>query len=212
MTQLMCAINPVQKAENGESKPPWFHKLITWPEGITAWLLLATLYAIFWQSWETRKAAENASQQLVFQKETLRPRLRISTFTRDTFKEAMAGEWVFVSMNISNSGGLPAYGVVAETWIEFIRGDRPYKFSSLAKYNRADSPLNVHPGHPSGFFIPLHRKLTEEERYVMGHALGTVCFRVRLTYRAFGEELHTDEAFMVGLDGMEHIGEYSSET
>ncbi len=46
----------------------------------------------------------------------------------------------------------------------------------------------------------------------MGHALGTICFRVRLTYRAFSDEVHTDEAFMVGLDGMEHIGEYSNET
>jgi hypothetical protein len=150
--------------------------------------------------------------QLAFQREALRPRLKISSFTRDTFKEAMAGDWVFVSMKISNSGGLPAYGVVADTWIEFIRGERPHKFSSLAKYNRSDSPLNVHVGSPSGFFIPLHRKLTDEERYAMGHALGTICFRVRLTYRAFSDEVHTDEAFMVSLDGMEHIGEYSSET
>jgi hypothetical protein len=46
----------------------------------------------------------------------------------------------------------------------------------------------------------------------MGHALRTICFRVRFSYRAFAKEVHTDEAFMVGLDGMEHIGEYSSET
>jgi hypothetical protein len=164
------------------------------------------------QTMETRKAAENAGKQLAFQKEVLRPRLKISEFTKDTFREAIAGEWVFVNMKISNSGGLPAYGVIADTWIEFVRGEPPYKFSPLAKYARANSILNIHSGNPSGFFIPLHRKLTEEEKYAMGHAMGTICFRVRLTYQAFGDEVHTDEAFSVGLDGMESIGEYSSET
>ena len=42
--------------------------------------------------------------------------------------------------------------------------------------------------------------------------MGAICFRVRLTYRAFGDEVHTDEAYMVHPDGMEAIGEYSSET
>ncbi|HEX3893172.1 MAG TPA: hypothetical protein VHW46_11425 [Terracidiphilus sp.] len=211
-TSLACTVDPEERASQSESNPPSWHKLIAWPEGITAWLIMLTLGAIVWQSWETRKAAENAGEQLAFQRETLRPRLKISTFTRDTFKEAMAGDWVFVSMKITNTGGLPAYGVVADTWIEFIRGERPHRFSSLAKYNKSDSPLNVHVGDPTGFFIPLHRKLTDEERCAMGHALGTICFRVRLTYRAFTDEVHTDEAFMASLDGMEHIGEYSSET
>jgi hypothetical protein len=39
-------------------KPEGWHKLITWPEGITAWLIMLTLGAIVWQAWETRKAAE----------------------------------------------------------------------------------------------------------------------------------------------------------
>lgn len=183
-----------------------------WPTGTTIWALVITFAVIAEQTMATRQAAQNAGKQLAFQKETLRPRLKISTFTRDTFKEAMAGEWVFVSMKIANTGGLPAYGVVAETWIEFIRGERPHRFSSLAKYNKSDSLLNVHVGDPTGFFIPLHRKLTDEERHAMGHALGEICFRVKLTYRAFSDEVHTDEAFMVGTDGMEHMGEYSSET
>lgn len=42
------------------SKPKGWHKLITWPEGITAWLIMLTLGAIIWQACETRKAAEAA--------------------------------------------------------------------------------------------------------------------------------------------------------
>jgi hypothetical protein len=161
---------------------------------------------------ETRNAAENAAGQLAFQKETLRPRLKITKFTKNAFTEAMAGEWVFVNMEISNSGGLPAYGVIADTWIEFIHGVPPYRFSPEAKFERAEHPLNIHAGVPSGFFIPLHRKLSEEERRYMGQALGAICFRVRLTYRAFADEVHTDDAWLVRPDGMEAIGEYSSET
>jgi hypothetical protein len=37
-----------------------WHKLVTWPEGITAWLVMLTFGAIVWQAWETRKAAEAA--------------------------------------------------------------------------------------------------------------------------------------------------------
>lgn len=46
----------------------------------------------------------------------------------------------------------------------------------------------------------------------MGKAEGTICFRVKLTYKALGAEVHTDEAWSVGLDGMQSIAEYSSET
>jgi len=185
---------------------------VAWPEGITVWAIIGTGFVIAWQSNETRKAAENAGKQLAFQQETLRPRLKVTEFTNDVFRQAMAGEWVIVNMKISNSGGLPAYGVVADTWIEFIHGVPPYKFSSQAKYAKTEHTLNVHSGVPSGFFIPLHRRLTEEERQNMGRAVGAICFRVKLTYRAFGEEVHTDDAFLVRPDGMEAIGEYGSET
>jgi hypothetical protein len=192
--------------------PPQWYAPFEQPDGMLVIIGIVTCFVIGWQSWETRKAAENAGKQLSFQKEVLRPRLKITKFTRNTFNEAMAGEWVFVNMEISNSGGLPAYGVIADTWIEFVHGVPPYRFTPMAKYTRTDYLLNVHVGAPSGFFIPLHRKLTEEEKKYMGGAMGAICFRVRLTYRAFADEVHTDDAYMVRPDGMEAIGEYSSET
>ncbi|HTB97138.1 MAG TPA: hypothetical protein VK716_09040 [Terracidiphilus sp.] len=54
---LACKIYPGQNTDQGKPKPPWWHKLLAWPEGITAWLLMLTLAAIIWQAWETRKAA-----------------------------------------------------------------------------------------------------------------------------------------------------------
>lgn len=183
-----------------------------WPAGTTIWALVITFAVIAEQTMETRKAAENAGQQLAFQKESLRPRIRVTDFINDTFKEASAGNWVFVKMKISNSGGLPAYGVITDTWIEFIHGAPPYRFSSQAKYNRANIKLNVHAGVPAGFCIPLHRRLTEQEKRDMREANGAICFRVRMTYRAFADEVHTDEAWMVRPEAMESIAEYSSET
>jgi hypothetical protein len=204
--------NSPNAAERGERWWNFAFLYLGWPSGVTIWALVITFAVIAEQTMETRKAAENAGKQLAFQQETLRPRLKITEFITNVFNEAMAGEWVTVNMKISNSGGLPAYGVNADTWIEFILGVPPYRFSSQAKYDRAEHTLNIHSGVPSGFFIPLHRKLTEEEKRIMGQAIGAICFRVRLTYRAFGEEVHTDDAYFVRPDGMEAIGEYSSET
>jgi hypothetical protein len=212
-SSLTCKIYPSQDTEKGHPSPQWWNVLIAWPEGVTAWLLLLTLAVITWQAWETRKAAENAGRALVFQQETLRPRVKINQFVNDILHQAVVEQdWVIVEMKISNSGGLPAYGVIADTWIEFVWGTPPYKFSSGAKYARADLRLNVHAGDPTGFELPLGRKLTDQERYAMGHGGGTVCFRVKLTYQALAREVHTDEAWSVGLGGMRSIAEYSSET
>lgn len=204
--------NAPDAAERGERWWNFAFLYLGWPNGITIWALAITFVVIAEQTVETRKAAENAGKQLGFQEEVLRPRLKIIEFINNVFHEAMAGDWVTVNMKISNSGGLPAYGVIADTWIEFIHGVPPYQFSSQAKYARAEHLLNIHSGSPSGFYIPLHRKLTDEEKRNMGAAMGAICFRVKLTYRAFGKEVHTDDAYLVRPDGMEAMGEYSDET
>ena len=55
---LVCSIEASQDAEAGKPHPQWWYKLLSWPEGVTAWAVLLTLYAIVWQSWETRRAAD----------------------------------------------------------------------------------------------------------------------------------------------------------
>ena len=57
---------------------PWGYVLVAWPEGITAWLLILTLGAIVWQSWETRKAAEAANRGIEISKTKGRAKLLLS--------------------------------------------------------------------------------------------------------------------------------------
>lgn len=64
---LSCAVSPQQETNRGQSGLQWWHKLLTWPNGITAWFLLLTLGAIIWQAWETRKAAQSAERQIGLQ-------------------------------------------------------------------------------------------------------------------------------------------------
>ncbi len=211
------APTPAQKASCPDEGPqretylPWWYVLGAWPEGIAAWGLLLTLGAIAWQSWETRKAAEASVRQFGIQRESLRPRLSISDFVNNVFNEAIAGGWVDIQMKIENSGGLPAYGVIVDTWMEFIHGAPPYEFSSDARYRKA-APINVHTGEPQGFSIPFHRKLTPSEIAEMRGAEGAICFRVKMNYLAFTEEVHTDQAYIVRPDFMDSIAEYTDAT
>jgi hypothetical protein len=69
---LACKIYPSENADQGRPKPQWWNVLIAWPEGITAWLLLLTLGAIFWQAWVTRKAAQSAEKQIALQTSAMR--------------------------------------------------------------------------------------------------------------------------------------------
>jgi hypothetical protein len=64
---LVCSIETSQNAQTGKPQLQWWDKLLSWPEGITAWLILLTLYAIGWQSWETRKSAQAARNSIRLQ-------------------------------------------------------------------------------------------------------------------------------------------------
>ena len=41
---------------------PWGYILVSWPEGITTWAIIFTVFVIAWQSYETRKAADAAAK------------------------------------------------------------------------------------------------------------------------------------------------------
>jgi hypothetical protein len=64
------AISPEEKhtcakeAQNRKDYTHWWDVLLAWPEGITTWAIIATGFAIAWQSNETRKSAEAARKQL----------------------------------------------------------------------------------------------------------------------------------------------------
>jgi len=60
---LVCTIEHSQEAQQSNNGVAWWHKLLTWPEGITGWLLMLTMVAVGWQAWETRKAADASQSQ-----------------------------------------------------------------------------------------------------------------------------------------------------
>ena len=59
--------NSGNECDDPKKYMPWWDVLIAWPDGIAAWGLLATLTAIIWQSWETRKSAQSAEKQIALQ-------------------------------------------------------------------------------------------------------------------------------------------------
>jgi hypothetical protein len=49
-----------KEAQSRKDYTPWWNVLVAWPEGITTWAIIATGFAIAWQSSETRKSAQAA--------------------------------------------------------------------------------------------------------------------------------------------------------
>jgi hypothetical protein len=77
MGSLVCTAEHSQKAKSGQYDPLWWHIFFTWPEGITALLLMLTLGAITWQAWETRKAAESSLKLFALQKAQMRQSVEV---------------------------------------------------------------------------------------------------------------------------------------
>lgn len=51
-----------EKGKSARDYLPWGYILVSWPEGITTWAIIATGLMISWQSWETRKAAKASEE------------------------------------------------------------------------------------------------------------------------------------------------------
>lgn len=51
---------PQNNAQKSSGNLPSWHRLFTWPDGMTTWAILLTLWAVAWQANETKKAAEAA--------------------------------------------------------------------------------------------------------------------------------------------------------
>src|SRR5271157_3100546 len=70
---VVCAIVFMTwKQQNPAASGPCWLMLLSWPEGITGWAIIATLIVIGWQSHETARSADIANRTLL---STMRPRL-----------------------------------------------------------------------------------------------------------------------------------------
>jgi hypothetical protein len=47
-----------KETQSRKDYTPWWYVLVTWPDGITTWAIIATGFMLAWQSSETRKAAK----------------------------------------------------------------------------------------------------------------------------------------------------------
>lgn len=206
--------NPQQGPAKSSDQPARWYAPAKRPEWWLVVLGFLTLGFIGWQAWETRKAAEAgnmaaraALKQAEIQQESLRPRLTIG-FDEGPYYEMVNGKPVVLHPAMINTGGVPAYGVIAETWIEWL--DRPFEFTQDSTYHRGE-PFTVHPGKPTHYKVPF-RALTGAEIDAFHNASSTICLRIRLKYKALGVEAHTEEAFSVEPKSMSILAKYSEAT
>lgn len=114
---IACKIRSSQEAIQGRPGSPMLHKLLRWPEGITAWLLMLTLGAIGWQSWELHEQNRH-----MMNKE--RARIDVSSPV-DPLELDDGPEWVEgmkvvhagTRIIIANVGGTNAFNVIAKAEI-----------------------------------------------------------------------------------------------
>jgi hypothetical protein len=112
----------IEETASARDYLPWGYELVSWPGGITTWAIILTGFTIFWQGWETRKAAEatvEAARASLLSAQALvnieRPWL-IAEVVRDE------RQLHFYQIEIKNYGRTPArflYGDAAHTYAQY---------------------------------------------------------------------------------------------
>jgi hypothetical protein len=174
-----CAVNPIQNTDQGEAKPPWWHKLIAWPEGITPWLLLGTLAAIVWQAWETREAVEATRDSVQAQEKAIklavnaqRPYLVISV------EHQLPNQFIFTA---KNEGQTPAR--INSIWNKPLIADRDGTLQIPSDEEMAETVMSTPPqllppkGACTVYFCDEHRM-----QLMRGDAFCAVYFHGRIRY------------------------------
>ncbi|MGA9973510.1 MAG: hypothetical protein WBP98_01825, partial [Candidatus Sulfotelmatobacter sp.] len=150
----------------------------------------------------TLKAVE---RQVQTQRESLRARLTIG-FGESVFEIIKQGRMPHVVAKFINTGGIPAYRVEPETWIEVA--SYPFTdFSPSAVYYKG-SVFSVYPSQPIMYDIPLTRRLTPEEIEGMANVKRSIYVRIRLTYETLGDSKYCDFAYAALPTGMEQLSKY----
>lgn len=83
-----------------KQKPQRWHKLVTWPEGITTWAVLFTLLAIVSQAFETRRSVDVANRGMEIGR--TKDRAKLSITVEPVF--SVIGETVTADFTIANVG------------------------------------------------------------------------------------------------------------
>jgi hypothetical protein len=142
-------------------------------------------------AYKTLKAIQS---QVEIQRESLRSRLMIGGHNRP-FEDMIQGNQIRVDVKFINTGGIPAYGVKPETWLEFL--DIPFPGFTSEALHQTGGEVTVHPHQSAPFAIPFNRALTPAEITRLDAVTATLYLRVRLLYKTIGEEKFTDYTFQI---------------
>jgi hypothetical protein len=210
---FVCTIRPGQKAEQGESGPEWWHVLLTWPDGITAWALILTLYVFTWQAVLMRKHAEHfrdlaektadtaqaanagvlaANKAYTLADDTAKRQLRAYISVKDARLVLHEDGQVEAAIEFYNCGQTPAY----QLQIAHAHG-----FSSYPLQKIPDPPVDLRKsnslvGAGNGFYALMkpaqHLDLDREALLAeFQHSNFVFCVRGLCTYRDIFKESHS---------------------
>ena len=154
-----------KEAQSRKDYAPWWYVLVTWPEGITTWAIIATGCVIAWQSNETRRAAKATQEQAKIANATLvaqfRPRIVVRQMRLDppsvTFYERRNdGKWKII-MQLANVGGTDATIMEGTGYFQEYWGNQPNK--DLAPWWILGKPIRILPGARSDieYSLPAER-------------------------------------------------------
>jgi hypothetical protein len=137
-------------AENAARHLPRWFRIFSWPEGITTWAILLTLFAIAEQTSQTRRSADISERVLV---STFRPRVEVRSVNLRVIDAAETSDKKCAfELTIVNVGGTDAVVDPFEVTLEWVSGELPgslilkkqiQKFS-LAAGERKMFPIEVH--------------------------------------------------------------------
>jgi hypothetical protein len=190
---LACAINPMQNTDQSKSSAPWWHKLLAWPEGITAWLLLFTLGAIFWQSSATAKSADAAFLQIQMMKDKERARVEIKALGL-TMQRVGEDFWhIMATIELRNVGLGRAYVRLGAGNLEVSGDDMPTEpySKSLDIVDGFIDPTGDPATESFYFFQPENAVLSEYAQKICDGEIGVYIVGF-IEYETVGTRFHRD--------------------
>ena len=122
------------------AKSPCWYILLTWPEGMTVWVVILTFAVIGWQADETRKAATAANRQAEIAKDTAKRQLWAYFGSAEGKLYIRDDGSVEPRVTLTNCGQTPAYDFQVITCGRF----ETYPFKKAPRPGPDGSPSHLH--------------------------------------------------------------------
>lgn len=148
----MSSVGDKHSSNDVKSEPPCWHKLLSWPEGITAWAILLTLGAIIWQAWETRRSVQvGLRPRLIIRRVCLNIGTQIPVFgVPDTRPQT-------VEFEIANIGGSTARVTNGRFMISVFKQEFPPK--TMRPQGTGFAPFSLEAGEYRGMSVRIEDNL-----------------------------------------------------